>query len=65
MVTNTNVLLLVSNPSIKSATGSTSTRTSQVALTVLNALGLNPGALQAVREEGTIALPEVTQQLNK
>jgi hypothetical protein len=62
---DTNVMLLVSNPSIKHMTVSTSTTTSQVAPTILNALGLNPNALQAVREEGTTALPEVTSALNK
>ncbi len=62
---DTNVMLLVSNPSIKHMTVSTGTTTSQVAPTILNALGLNPSALQAVREEGTTALPEVTSALNK
>jgi len=62
---DTNVMLLVSNPSIKHMTVSTFTTTSQVAPTILNALGLNPSDLQAVRIEGTTALPEVTSALNK
>ena len=31
--------------------------TQQIAPTILRALGLNPRALQAVREEGTVTLP--------
>ena len=62
---DTNVMLLVANPSIKHKTVSTFTTTSQVAPTILDALGLNPNALQGVRLEGTTALPEVTSALNK
>jgi len=62
---DTNVMLLVSNPAIKRITVSTSTTTSQVAPTILSALGLNPNALQAVKIEGTTVLPEVTSALNK
>lgn len=60
---DTNVMLLVSNPSIKHETISTGTTTSQIAPTILDALGLDPNALQAVREEGTTALPVITQEL--
>ncbi|QNI33853.1 alkaline phosphatase family protein [Alloacidobacterium dinghuense] len=60
---DTNVMLLVSNPSIRHKTVSTSTTTSQVAPTILTSLGLNPNALQAVKIEGTTALPEVTGAL--
>ena len=62
---DTNVMLLVANPAFKSKTVSTFTTTSQVAPTILDALGFNPNALQAVKQEGTTTLPEVTQELNK
>jgi hypothetical protein len=60
---DTNVMLLVANPSIKHKIVSTFTTTSQVAPTILDVLGLNPNALQAVKLEGTSALPEVTSAL--
>jgi hypothetical protein len=44
---------------------SATTRTAQVAPTILKALGLNPEALDAVKAEGTSALPEVGAQLSK
>ena len=62
---DTNVMLLVANPAFKSKTVSTFTTTSQVSPTILDALGFNPNALQAVKQEGTTTLPEVTQELNK
>jgi hypothetical protein len=62
---DTNVMLLVFNPTLHSKTVSTPTTTSQVAPTILSALGINPNALQAVRLEGTTALPEVVSALNK
>ena len=62
---DTNVMLLVANPAFKSKTVSTFTTTSQVAPTILDTLGFNPNALQAVKQEGTTTLPEVTQELNK
>jgi hypothetical protein len=62
---DTNVMLLIENPSIRHNTVSTATTTSQVAPTILSVLGLNPNALQAVRLEGTVSLPEVTQALGK
>jgi hypothetical protein len=62
---DTNVMLLVSHPSIKSQTVSDGTSTAQVAPTIVKALGLNPAALDAVRAEGTSVLPEVWSQLNK
>ena len=58
---DTNVMLLVSNISIRSKTVSTPTATAQVAPTILKALGLNPNKLVAVKLEGTTALPEVEQ----
>ena len=54
---DTNVIMLVSNPKIRSSTISTPVQTAQVAATILDALGLNPNKLQAVQEEGTPVLP--------
>ena len=62
---DTNVLLLVSHPKFSAQTVSDSTATTQVAPTVLKALGLDPTALDAVRIEGTAVLPEVVAQINK
>jgi hypothetical protein len=56
---DTNVMLLVSNPSIEPKTEHAWVETMQVAPTVLRALGLDPNALEAVREEGTRALPDL------
>ena len=56
-IDDTNVMLLVSNPSIHSRTVTTFVETTQVAPTVLKLLGLDPGALDAVRKEGTAVLP--------
>jgi hypothetical protein len=54
---DTNVILLVSNPKIKSATVTAAVGTAQVAPTILQALGLDPRSLDAVRVEGTGVLP--------
>jgi Type I phosphodiesterase / nucleotide pyrophosphatase len=54
---DTNVMLLVSNPSIQPRTDTSFVETSQVAPTILKLLGLNPAALDAVRIEGTPVLP--------
>ncbi|HLQ51593.1 MAG TPA: hypothetical protein VK129_08855, partial [Terriglobales bacterium] len=54
---DTHVLILVSNPELSPAVVSSPVETSQVAPTILKALGLNPRELQAVRKEGTQALP--------
>jgi predicted AlkP superfamily pyrophosphatase or phosphodiesterase len=51
--------LLVSNPALDEATVLAPVRTKQVAPTILRALGLDPRALDAVRAEGTRALPEL------
>jgi hypothetical protein len=56
-VDDTNVMLLVSNPSIRARTVTTFVETTQVAPTVLKILGLNPASLDAVRKEGTAVLP--------
>jgi arylsulfatase A-like enzyme len=60
-----NVMLLVANPHFKAQTVSAETATTQVAPTILKALGLDPNALDAVRAEGTQVLPEVEAQLDK
>jgi Type I phosphodiesterase / nucleotide pyrophosphatase len=62
---DTNVMLLVANPTFTQQTVSATAATTQVAPTILEALGLNPGALDAVRLEGTAALPQVVAQLAK
>jgi hypothetical protein len=60
---DTNVIMLVGNPSFKAVTVSATTTTTQVAPTIVKALGLDPQELDAVREEGTAVLPEVMSQL--
>jgi hypothetical protein len=62
---DTNVVMLVANPSFKGQTVSNATTTTQIAPTMLKALGLNPTLLDAVRIEGTAVLPEVARQLAK
>jgi hypothetical protein len=62
---DTNVIMLVTNPSFSAQTVSTPVTTMQVAPTILKALGLDPSALDAVRKEGTAVLPEVEAQLEK
>jgi hypothetical protein len=62
---DTNVMLLVSNPSFGPQTAAALVATRQVAPTIVKALGLNPWALDAVRAEGTPVLPEVAGQLAK
>jgi type I phosphodiesterase/nucleotide pyrophosphatase len=54
---DTNVIILVSNPSFEAKTVFIPVETLQVAPTVLKALGLDPNALDAVRLEGTQVLP--------
>jgi Type I phosphodiesterase / nucleotide pyrophosphatase len=54
---DTNVIVLVANPSLKSATLTTPVATAQIAPTILEALRLKPSALQAVQKEGTQVLP--------
>ena len=56
---DTNVVLLLSNPGFAPRTVYSGVGTAQVAPTILKALGLNPGALEAVRVEGTPVLPAV------
>lgn len=54
---DTNVMLLVSNPSIRARTVTAFVETTQVAPTILKILGLDPDKLDAVRKEGTAVLP--------
>jgi hypothetical protein len=54
---DTNVMILVTNPTFAPKTIKTHVETSQVAPTILKALGLNPAALQGVQIEGTQELP--------
>jgi hypothetical protein len=62
---DTNVMLLVAHSCFKHQTVSDQTATTQIAPTILKALGLNPEALDAVRAEGTPVLPEVWSQLSR
>lgn len=56
---DTNVMLLLSNSSFQPQTVRVEVGTSQVAPTILEALGLDPSELSAVRSEGTSVLPAV------
>ena len=56
---DTNVMLLVSNPSIERRTIHSFVETTQVAPTILQVLGLDPDELDAVRREGTPVLPGI------
>ncbi|MFZ0758798.1 MAG: alkaline phosphatase family protein [Candidatus Sulfotelmatobacter sp.] len=56
---DTNVMMLLSNPSLRATTVTTPVETMEVAPTILKALGLNPAALQSVQLEGTATLPGV------
>ncbi|MFZ0638197.1 MAG: alkaline phosphatase family protein [Candidatus Acidiferrales bacterium] len=62
---DTNVVMLVANPSFTAQTVFAGVTTMQVAPTILQALGLSPTALDAVKTEGTPVLPEVAAQLAK
>ena len=54
---DTNVIMLVSNPNIQARTVTSFVETTQVAPTILQALGLDPASLDAVQKEGTPVLP--------
>lgn len=54
---DTNVALIVSNPQLRARTVKTPVATSQVAPTILEALGLKAESLDAVRIERTQVLP--------
>jgi hypothetical protein len=62
---DTNVILLVANPNFTAQTVSALAATRQIAPTIVQALGLDPTALDAVKAEGTAVLPEVASQLAK
>jgi len=54
---DTNVGLIVANPGLSAKVVKTPVATSQVAPSILTALGIDPKALQAVQREGTNVLP--------
>lgn len=54
---DTNVMMLVSNPNLDARTINSFVETTQVAPTILKALGSDPKSLQAVQKEGTPVLP--------
>lgn len=54
---DTNVIMVLSNPSFQTSVINSPVETLQVAPTVLHALGLDPSQLQAVQLEGTPVLP--------
>jgi len=54
---DTNVMILVSNPSFAASTVTSFVETTEVAPTILQALGLDPNSLDAVQKEGTPVLP--------
>jgi len=54
---DTNVIMLLSNPSFCARRITTPVETTQVAPTILRTLGLDPDRLEAVRKEGTQVLP--------
>jgi hypothetical protein len=56
---DTNVIMLLSSPQLQSNTVTTPVQTMQVAPTILQALGLDPNALQSVALEGAQTLPGV------
>jgi hypothetical protein len=57
---DTNVIMLLSNPEFRAKTITSPVETTQVAPTILKALGLEPSALEAVRKEGTQVLPGIS-----
>ena len=56
---DTNVVMLLENPSFEPATVHAAVGTAQVAPTILEALGIDPTLLNAVQVEGTAVLPAV------
>ncbi|HKV54008.1 MAG TPA: alkaline phosphatase family protein [Candidatus Binataceae bacterium] len=57
---DTNVIMLLANPTLRPQTVTSPVETAQVAPTILSALGLNPQSLQAVQKEQTAVLPGVS-----
>ncbi len=62
---DTNVIMLVSNPSMSPSTVTSPVETMQVAPTILAALGLDADRLIAVQEEGTQVLPGLDLDIGK
>src|SRR5260370_29964387 len=62
---DTNVGLIVSNPRLDARVVKTPVATSQVAPSLLKALGLDPSDLQAVRKESTAVLPSLFQDIDR
>jgi predicted AlkP superfamily pyrophosphatase or phosphodiesterase len=58
---DTNLGLIVSNPSIRGRVVKSPVATSQVAATILQALEIDPNELESVRVEGTKVLPGLSQ----
>jgi arylsulfatase A-like enzyme len=56
---DTNVIMLLSNPKLHAKTITSPVETTQVAPTILKALGLDPDKLEAVQIEGTQVLPGI------
>jgi arylsulfatase A-like enzyme len=54
---DTHVALIVANAALKQSVVSTAVTTTQIAPTILEALGFDPNALDAVRLEKTVPLP--------
>jgi hypothetical protein len=54
-----NVMMLLSNPSLKAKTVTSPVETQQIAPTILKALGLDPHDLQSVQMEHTQALTDL------
>jgi hypothetical protein len=52
----------VSNPEFDSKVVKTPVTTAQVAATLLQALGIDPTELDAVRKEGTVVLPFASER---
>ena len=62
---DTNVMMLLSNPSFSPSTVTSPVETAQIAPTILAALGLDPNKLNAVQEEGTQVLPGLDLESGK
>jgi arylsulfatase A-like enzyme len=62
---DTNVELLISNPALPTVIVKTPVQTTQIAPTILKALGLNPNSLHAVQKEHTPVLPALFESLGE
>jgi hypothetical protein len=62
---DTNVMMLLSNPSFSPVTVTSPVETAQIAPTILAALGLDPEKLTAVQKEGTQVLPGLDLDFGK